>query len=126
MMEELQQLEKNALAELQAATTEEHLLAIRTKYLGRKGLLTLHLRKIAQVQEDKRAFFGKRCNEVKELIVFKIEEALKHQSEREKETVFFKAFFGNKLLFFQKLINFSGFFGDSLYFKRFIKLAKYN
>jgi len=90
MMEELQQLEKNALAELQTATTEEHLLAIRTKYLGRKGLLTLHLRKIAQVQEDKRAFLGKRCNEVKELIVFKIEEALKHQSEREKETVFLK------------------------------------
>ena len=37
MMEELQQLEKNALAELQAATTEEHLLAIVQNILAAKA-----------------------------------------------------------------------------------------
>ncbi len=37
MISELQQLEKEALAELAAATLEEQILAVRTKYLGRKG-----------------------------------------------------------------------------------------
>ena len=80
MIENLQQLEKSALAEIQAATNEEEIVAIRTKYLGRKGLLTGLLRNITQVPEEQRPIFGKRCNEAKELLASHIEEALRMQT----------------------------------------------
>ncbi len=55
---------------------EDSILAVRTKYLGRKGLLTGLLRNISQVPVEEKPLFGKRCNEVKELLETKIEEAL--------------------------------------------------
>ena len=57
---------KDALAELETAKTEDQFLAVRTKYLGRKGLLTGLLRNIAQVPDAEKPLFGKRCNELKE------------------------------------------------------------
>jgi len=40
MISELQQLEESALAELETARTEDQFLLVKTKYIGRKGLLT--------------------------------------------------------------------------------------
>lgn len=85
MIEDLQRLENNALAELQEASNQEQILLIRTKYLGRKGLLTGQLRNIAQVPEEQRALFGKRCNEIKISLASRIEEELNKQSQNEKE-----------------------------------------
>jgi phenylalanyl-tRNA synthetase alpha chain len=90
MIGKLQQLEKDALAELATATIEEQILAVRTKYLGRKGLLTGLLRNIAQVPEEEKPLFGKRCNEVKDILNSKIEDALKLQSSRKKEDILLK------------------------------------
>jgi phenylalanyl-tRNA synthetase alpha chain len=90
MIGELQQLEKDALAELATATIEEQILAVRTKYLGRKGLLTGLLRNIAQVPDEEKPLFGKRCNEVKESLTSKIDDALKLQSSRKKEDILLK------------------------------------
>ncbi len=90
MIGELQQLEKDALAELATATIEEQILAVRTKYLGRKGLLTGLLRNIAQVPDEEKPLFGKRCNEVKERLNSKIDDALKIQSSRKKEDILLK------------------------------------
>jgi phenylalanyl-tRNA synthetase alpha chain len=90
MIGELQQLEKDALAELLLATSEEQILAVRTKYLGRKGLLTGLLRNIAQVPDAEKPLFGKRCNEVKDILNSKIEEILQQQSTRNKEDVLLK------------------------------------
>jgi phenylalanyl-tRNA synthetase alpha chain len=87
MISELQQLEKEALAELAAATLEEQILAVRTKYLGRKGLLTGLLRNIAQVPDTEKPLFGKRCNEVKDILNARIENALELQSSRKKDEV---------------------------------------
>jgi len=85
MIDKLQQLEKDALAELATATTEEQILAVRTKFLGRKGLLTGLLRNIANVPVDEKPFFGKRCNEVKDLLNNRIDHVLKLESIRKKE-----------------------------------------
>jgi phenylalanyl-tRNA synthetase alpha chain len=85
MIDELQQLEKNAAAELAAAASEEQILAVRTKYLGRKGLLTGLLRNIAQVPDAEKPTFGKRCNEVKDILNSRIEDILQKQSIRKKE-----------------------------------------
>jgi phenylalanyl-tRNA synthetase alpha chain len=85
MLAELQQLENDALAELAVVKTEEQILAVRTKYLGRKGLLTGLLKNIAQVPDAEKPLFGKRCNEVKDSLNSKIEAALKIQSLQKKE-----------------------------------------
>ncbi|HOG82640.1 MAG TPA: phenylalanine--tRNA ligase subunit alpha, partial [Smithellaceae bacterium] len=90
MISDILQLEKSALGELAQAKTQEAILAVRTKYLGRKGLLTGLLRNIAQVPVDEKPLFGKRCNEVKELLDVKIEEALKLQAESKKEAILAK------------------------------------
>jgi len=90
MISELQQLEKDALAELASAATEEQILAVKTKYLGRKGLLTGVLRNIALVPDAEKPIFGKRCNEVKEVLNGKIDSALCLQSTRKKEDILLK------------------------------------
>jgi len=87
MLSKLQQLEKDALAEISAAKTEENVLAVRVKYLGRKGLLTGLLRNIAEVPVNEKPIFGKRCNEVKDILNAKIEDALQLQSARKKEDI---------------------------------------
>jgi phenylalanyl-tRNA synthetase alpha chain len=85
MIADLDQLEKGALAELKDAQTEDAILAVRTKYLGRKGLLTGFLRNISQVPVEEKPLFGKRCNEVKVLLESKMEEALALQALGQKE-----------------------------------------
>ncbi len=90
MISELRQLENDAIAELAAAVTEEQILVVKTKYLGRKGLLTGILRNIAQVPDAEKPFFGKRCNEVKDILSTKVEEALQRQLIRKKEDILLK------------------------------------
>lgn len=90
MISELQQLEENALAELETAKTEDQFLLIRTKYIGRKGLLTGLLRNIVQVPDAEKPLFGKLCNELKNLLNIKIEEALQRQAIRKKEDILLK------------------------------------
>lgn len=90
MINELKQLEINALAELQTAKTEDEFSNIRTKYLGRKGLLTGLLRNIAQVPDADKPLFGKLCNELKNLLNDRIEEALRNQALRNKEEILLK------------------------------------
>jgi phenylalanyl-tRNA synthetase alpha chain len=90
MVDELQQLEKDAVAELAGSLSEEQILVVRTKYLGRKGLLTALLRNIAQVPDDEKPLFGKRCNEVKEILNSKIEDILQKLSIRKKENSLLK------------------------------------
>ncbi|MEK7827987.1 MAG: phenylalanine--tRNA ligase subunit alpha, partial [Thermodesulfobacteriota bacterium] len=76
MTEALRVLREQAEAELRQAGTEEAFQAIRTRYLGRKGLLTGLLRNIANVAPAERPQFGKECNEVKEELSARIDELL--------------------------------------------------
>jgi phenylalanyl-tRNA synthetase alpha chain len=77
MMEALEDLFGKAELELDAALTEETLLAVRIKYLGRKGLLTAMLRNIGTVAPEERGHFGKRSNGIKEILSGRIETALR-------------------------------------------------
>jgi len=76
MTAELEALRKQAEAELQKAGTEEDLQTVRTRYLGRKGLLTALLRNIGNVPPEEKPQFGKRCNEIKEELSARIDQAL--------------------------------------------------
>jgi len=85
MIKDLEELQKKAEEELSRAGTEEELLVIKTKYLGRKGLLTGLLRNITSVPTEERALFGKRSNEVKDILTAKIEDILQDMASRKRD-----------------------------------------
>ena len=76
MREDLVELQRRAEAELSSAKSKEEILAIRTKYLGRKGYLTALLREIGGVSPQQRPLLGKLGNEIKEALSVKTENAL--------------------------------------------------
>ena len=76
MIAELEDLQQKAEAEIAAVRSEKELLEIKTRYLGRKGLLTGLLRNIGRISAEERPLFGKQSNEVKEILTARIEEAL--------------------------------------------------
>jgi phenylalanyl-tRNA synthetase alpha chain len=85
MIKDLEELQKKAEEELSRAGTEEELLVIKTKYLGRKGLLTGLLRNITSLPTEEKALFGKRSNEVKDILTAKIEDILQDIASRKRD-----------------------------------------
>lgn len=85
MIRDLEELRVKALAELDQAETEEALVAIKTRYLGRKGLLTGLLRNISQTPPEERPLFGKRSNEIKEFLEQAIDASLQRLSLKKRE-----------------------------------------
>lgn len=65
---DLKGLEKNAIADIERASSLEELFQIETKYLGRKGELTLLLRSVGTLSAEKRAETGKGANILKNMI----------------------------------------------------------
>ena len=76
MRKGLETLKRRALDEIASAHTREEFLAIKTRYLGRKGLLTDILRALKDVSSDDRPLLGRISNEIKEAISAEIDGAL--------------------------------------------------
>jgi len=76
MIEKLEELGRGAMKEVAAATSEDALNELRTKYLGRKGLLTSMLRQVGTVAAAERPLFGKLSNEIKERVSRALDAAL--------------------------------------------------
>lgn len=74
-----------AESEISIAKTEGEFLAARTKYLGRKGILTKFLRNLGNIDPEKRPLVGNRCNEIKDTLTEKLENALKAITTLKKE-----------------------------------------
>jgi phenylalanyl-tRNA synthetase alpha chain len=85
MIHDLEELRLKAVAELNSAETEEALLSIKTRYLGRKGLLTGLLRNVSQAPPEEKPLFGKRSNEIKQILTGAIDEALQRLSLKKRE-----------------------------------------
>jgi len=64
--EELQQLRGKALEELNGIAEASELEQWRKRYLGRKGLLTLLLKRFPELPKEERSAIGKLANQVKE------------------------------------------------------------
>lgn len=64
----LEELGREALARVADAAKSSELDAIDTQYLGRKGALTLQLRKIGSLAPEQRKGFGQAVNDLKEEI----------------------------------------------------------
>jgi len=83
MLEQLETLHKDALSELEAVKDSGALHEWESKYLGGKGGVTLLLRGIGQLPKEQRADFGKRANEVRDLLTeaYAGREKLVHEHE---------------------------------------------
>lgn len=77
MKEALENLRRKADDELNSANSKEEFLGIKTRYLGRKGLLTDLLRGLKDVASEDKPVLGKLSNNIKRSLLEKIENALK-------------------------------------------------
>jgi len=64
--DELLALRTKALKELESAAERSDIEKLRQRYLGRKGLLTLHLKGLSELPEEERPSVGRIVNQVKE------------------------------------------------------------
>lgn len=76
MREALEQIRSNALAALAAARDETAIEALRLRYLGRKGELTLAMRGLRDVSAEERPAIGALVNQIKDEIEARVGEAL--------------------------------------------------
>ncbi len=90
LRERLKRLELEAFAELQTARGEDQIQAVRTKYLGRKGLLTGWLRDMGRVPKDERPLLGQLANQLKENLENILGEALIKERQRQKREQLFQ------------------------------------
>ncbi|MBZ0301989.1 MAG: phenylalanine--tRNA ligase subunit alpha [Anaerolineae bacterium] len=83
MLSQLESQYKEALQALEAITDSEALHDWEVKTLGRKGAITELLRSTGKLPPEERASFGKRANEIKNLLAeaYAQREALVHQQE---------------------------------------------
>jgi len=68
MREQLEQMQKEALAELAGVTTEEQLQALKVRFLGRKGELTAIMKGIGSLSADERPLIGQVVNAVRDCL----------------------------------------------------------
>jgi len=65
MLNQLEQLGKEALASLKEAADSKALTGWHIQYLGKKGQLTQMLRRVGELPREERPAFGRRANEIK-------------------------------------------------------------
>jgi len=83
--EALENLRRKADNEINSAKTGEEFLGIKTRYLGRKGLLTDLLRGLKDVAPEEKPALGKLSNNIKKSLLEKIESALEGIESGEKQ-----------------------------------------
>jgi len=76
MRDKLEELRRRALETLAAAASTEEIVAVRTRYLGRKGLLTEVLRNLKDVSPEERPLMGSLSNAIKTELAEKIDALL--------------------------------------------------
>lgn len=67
-MEELEQLQRKALEELQAVSTPETLEAWRIQYLGTKGAVKAALARLKDIPQEQKSSYGQAANRMKEAL----------------------------------------------------------
>ncbi|MDZ5783763.1 phenylalanine--tRNA ligase subunit alpha [Marinococcus luteus] len=91
MIERLEELQQEALQQIEEAGDTKELEQVRVKYLGKKGPITEVLRGMGQLSKEERPVVGQKGNEVREAIQDRLEkktkmladEALKEKLEKE-------------------------------------------
>lgn len=86
MKKALEGLQKKADDEVHSAKTGGEFIDIKTRYLGRKGLLTNLLRGLKDVTPEEKPVLGKLSNDIKKSLLEKIEKALEDITSSEKHS----------------------------------------
>lgn len=84
MREELVKIREDAVLDIKNTTTTSELDAVRVKYLGKKGSLTMILRGMGSLSNDERPVIGKLGNEVRVEIEEYLEKAFEGLKSKEK------------------------------------------
>ncbi|MEF9934183.1 phenylalanine--tRNA ligase subunit alpha [Clostridium sp.] len=84
MKDQLNQIQNDAIAEINASENSQSIEEIRVKYLGKKGLLTGILRGMGKLSAEERPLVGKIANDVREAIEGSLETAIKSIKDKEK------------------------------------------
>ena len=92
MKNRLINIKEEALNALSSVTDEKELNDLRVKYLGKKGVITLSLKRVGSLSSEERPEFGRQVNEVKKIL----EEGIKAKKDELKE----KASLDEKKYFF--------------------------
>ncbi|MEJ2657659.1 MAG: phenylalanine--tRNA ligase subunit alpha [Desulfobacterales bacterium] len=82
----IEQIQQEALTELESAAEAESVKTISIKYLGRKGVVTQFLRNISNLPEEIRPEAGKKANETKKYLDALFKKALMHHESSSWET----------------------------------------
>lgn len=86
-MDELHALKKAFQEELGTVAGLEDLQKLKTKYSGRKGIVSAHIKKMSVLPPEKKSLFGSSLNEIKRYIedeVIKLEASLKAEDHRKR------------------------------------------
>ena len=83
MSEELENLEKQIEEKITNVTTLDELNSIRVEVFGKKGLITNHLKFLAELPENDRKEKGKKINDVKNKISILLQKKKKNLSDSE-------------------------------------------
>jgi phenylalanyl-tRNA synthetase alpha chain len=81
----LDQIQQDALTELEAAQDRNDIQDLSLRYLGRKGILTRFLRNISKLPENQRPAAGKKGNELKKFLEKTFTEALEKFESKAQE-----------------------------------------
>lgn len=84
MQERLRKMEEEAFQELKNSTGEAEIQMLRTKYLGRKGILTQFLRDMGKIPAAERPVLGRLANALKVKLEAVIEKKLEEERQRQK------------------------------------------
>src|SRR5512136_1206227 len=85
MRDELEKLQRDDEEDIRGASTDEAIQAIRTKYLGRKGVLTSILRGLGSVSPEERPAMGQLANQVKDALSLRIDSVLAELATSKKD-----------------------------------------
>ena len=71
----LEDLQRQAQEDISKVQSTEELQQVKAKYLGKKGLITLAIKDIANIPPEQRREYGLRLNQIKEFVENLLEEA---------------------------------------------------
>lgn len=86
MEKDIEQIQEQALKELEVASDVESIKDLSIRYLGRKGKVTQFLRSIADFPPEQKPEAGKKANETKRLLDAKFKKAVKQLETASLET----------------------------------------
>ena len=92
MKNQLIELKEEVQNALKSVSDEKELNDIRSKYLGKKGSITLSLKKVGSISPAERPEFGRQVNEIKKIVAASIEvkkEELKQKTSLDNREDFF-------------------------------------